>query len=149
MSAQSCDRSAAATPITLIVASAEVADDEFLTAFSNCTLPASSFRHGDHLRLAWLLLHRNPFDEALSLVRRSIQKYAAHLGVPQLYHETITTAWVKLLATHDEASFAEFIARNEHRLDLGLLHRFWTPSVLESDAARMGWVPPDRAALPN
>src|SRR5437762_11693539 len=101
-------------PMALIIASAEVSDDEFLTAFTNCTLPAASFRHGDHLRLAWLLLHRNPFDEALRLVRESIQRYAAHLGLPHLYHETITTAWVKLLATHDEVSFDEFIARNEH-----------------------------------
>ena len=135
--------------MSIVVASADVGDDEFLKQFTNCTLPASSFRHGDHLRLAWLLLHRKPFDEALSLVRESIQRYAVHLGVPQLYHETITTAWVKLLATHDEASFKEFIARNEHRLNLGLLHRFWTPAALESDAARLGWVPPDRAGLPN
>jgi hypothetical protein len=135
--------------MAIVVASSHVGDDEFLAAFTNCTLPASSFRHGDHLRLAWLLLHRKPFYEALGLVRQSIQRYAAHLGVPHLYHETITTAWVKLIATHDEASFDEFIARNEHRLNLGLLHRFWTPAVLESEGARLGWVPPDRAALPN
>ena len=135
--------------MSIVVASAGVGDDEFLKQFADCTLPAASFRHGDHLRLAWILLHRNPFDEALSLVRESIQRYAAHLGVPQLYHETITTAWVKLLATHEEASFDEFIARNEHRLDLGLLHRFWTPALLESEDARSRWVPPDRAALPN
>jgi hypothetical protein len=134
--------------MTIIIASAEISDDEFLTAFTNCTLPAASFRHGDHLRLAWLLLHRNPFDQALNLVRDGIQRYAAHLGAPRLYHETITTAWVTLLATHDEASFDEFIARNEHRLNLGLLHRFWTPEVLKSEDARSGWAPPDRAALP-
>jgi len=136
-------------PMAVVIASAGVGDDEFLAAFTNCTLPASSFRHGDHLRLAWVLLHRKPFDEALALVRESIQRYAAHLGVPQLYHETITTAWVKLLATHDEASFDEFIVKNEHRLDLELLHRFWTPAVLKSEAARYAWVPPDRAALPR
>ena len=136
-------------PMPIIIASGAVSDDEFLAAFSNCTLPASSFRHGDHLRLAWLLLHRNPFDKALSLVRESIQRYAKHLGVPQLYHETITTAWVKLLATHDEASFDEFIVKNEHRLNLELLHRFWSPEVLNSEAARSVWVSPDRAALPN
>ena len=135
--------------MSIVIASAGLGDDEFLEQFANCTLPAASFRHGDHLRLAWLLLHRFPFDEALTIVRESIQRYAAHLGVPQLYHETITTAWVKLLATHDEASFNEFIVKNEHRLDLGLLLRFWTPEALESDAARLDWVPPDRAALPN
>jgi len=135
--------------MAIVIASAAVSDDEFLAAFTDCTLPAASFRHGDHLRLAWLLLHRNPFDQALNLVRDGIQRYAAHLGAPQLFHETITTAWMKLLATHDETSFDEFIARNEHRLNLGLLHRFWTPAALESEGARSGWVSPDRAALPT
>jgi len=135
--------------MAVIVASAEIGDDNFLAAFSSCELEPSSFRHGDHLRLAWLLLHRKPFDEALALVRDGIKKYAAHLGVPHLYHETITTAWVKLIATHHESSFEEFITNNEHRLNLGLLHRFWTPAVLDSDAARAGWVPPDKQALPS
>jgi CDP-diacylglycerol--glycerol-3-phosphate 3-phosphatidyltransferase len=134
--------------MSLVVASAEIGDEEFLASFHSCELPASSFRHGDHLRLAWLLLHRNPFEEAHTLVREGIRRYAAHLGVPHLYHETITIAWVKLLATHREASFAEFIAANEHRLNLDLLHRFWSPGVLDSAAARSGWVPPDKAVLP-
>ena len=135
--------------MAIVIASSEISDDDFLAAFASCELPAESFRHGDHLRLAWLLLHRKPVDEALTLVREGIQRYAAHLGVRHLYHETITMAWVKLLATHHEASFAEFIATNQHRLNQELLHRFWTPAVLDSAAARSGWVPPDRSDLPN
>ena len=134
--------------MAVIVASAEVSDAEFLAAFTSCTLPRSSFRHGDHLRLAWILLHRKPFDEALTLIREGIRRFAAHHGASHIFHETVTIAWVKLLATHDEASFDEFIARNEHRLNLSLLHRFWTPAVLDSQAARTGWVPPDKEALP-
>jgi hypothetical protein len=133
----------------IIIASAEVKDEEFLAAFANCTLPPSSFRHGDHLRLAWILLHRTPFDEALLLIREGIQRFAAHHGASHIFHETTTIAWVKLLATHDETSFEEFIAKNEHRLNLDLLHRFWTPAVLDSEAARIGWVPPDKEALPT
>ena len=135
--------------MAVIVASADVSDDEFLAAFASCTLPPSSFRHGDHLRLAWILLHRKPFDEALLLIREGIQRFAAHYGASHIFHETITIAWVKLLATHDETSFEEFIAKNEHRLNLDLLHRFWTPAVLDSEAARTGWVPPDKQALPS
>ena len=101
------------------------------------------------MRLAWILLHRKPFDEALTLIREGIRRFAAHHGASHIFHETVTIAWVKLLATHDEASFEEFIAKNEHRLNLDLLHRFWTPALLESEAARMGWVPPDKKALPN
>jgi hypothetical protein len=131
----------------VFVASAQLTDDEFLAAFNTCKLPLSSFHHGDHLRLAWLLLHRKPFDEALAQVREGIRRFAAHHGKHDLFHETITTAWMKLLATHDEPNFSEFVAINEHRLNPALLHRFWTPAALNSEAARSHWVPPDKMAF--
>jgi hypothetical protein len=135
--------------MSVTVASTGLNDEDFLAALDSCTLPLASFRHGDHLRLAWLQLHKHEPDEALALIRSGILKFAAHNGVPHIFHETITTAWVKLLATHQETSFAEFINVNSHRLNGALLHRFWTPSLLDSDAARQGWVPPDREALPH
>jgi hypothetical protein len=64
------------------------------------------------------------------------------------FHEIITTAWMMLLATHDEQSFTEFLASNEHRLNPALLYKFWTPPVLNSEAARLHWVPRDKTALP-
>jgi hypothetical protein len=100
-------------------------------------------------RFAWLQLHRQCFDDALALVRSGIRKYATHHGVSHIFHETITTAWVKLLATHHEDSFAEFIRINETRLNRELLYRFWTPSALDSECARSGWLPPDREPLPE
>jgi hypothetical protein len=135
--------------MAVVVASSELSDEEFLAAFTRCELPPNRFRHGDHLRLAWLQLHRLPIEEALTSVRDGIQKFAAHHGQSHLYHETITVAWVRLLATHHERNFEEFLAFNEHRLNRELLERFWSPAVLSSDAARLGWVPPDRKALPN
>ena len=135
--------------MAIVIASAALSDDEFLTAFSRCQLPNTLFRHGDHLRLAWIELHRRPFDQALTAVREGIRAYAAHHGQSHLFHETITGAWVRLLATHDEPSFAQFVTENEHRLNAGLLARFWSPSVLQSEAARFRWVAPDRKALPD
>ena len=135
--------------MAVIVASAGLNDEEFLGAFASCALPLASFRHGDHLRLAWLQLHRHQPDEALALISSGIRKFAEHHRVPHIFHETVTTAWVKLLATHREADFAEFISKNGHRLNGALLHRFWTPNLLDSEAARQGWVPPDRQALPH
>jgi hypothetical protein len=135
--------------MAIVIASAHLNDDEFLKAFSECELAPASFRHGDHLRLGWIHLHRHPFPAALMLVRTGIQRYATHHGVPHIFHETVTTAWIRLLSTHDETSFDEFIGDNEHRLNPGLLHRFWTPATLNSEAARLAWVPPDREAIPN
>jgi hypothetical protein len=133
----------------LVLASAHLSDDEFLASFHACRLKNSEFRHADHLRLAWLHLHREPVEMALANVRAGIQKFAQHHNARGLYHETITTAWVRLLSTHHEAEFVEFLVANEHRLGIELLHRFWTPELLASDKARSHWVPPDRCALPG
>jgi hypothetical protein len=135
--------------MSLALASAHLADDEFLEAFHSCRLKNSEFRHADHLRLAWLHVHRAPFEAALSSVRTGIQRFAAHHQAPHLYHETVTTAWVHLLATHHENTFEEFLRQNEHRLTKDLLHQFWTPELLASDEARRNWTPPDRKELPH
>ena len=131
--------------MSITVASSYLADQDFLLAVRDCTLPASAFRHGDHLRLAWLMVHRHPLQQALSEVRQSIVRLADAFGAQGLFHETITRAWVSLLATHEEATFSEFLEINQQRLNLELLHRFWTPEVLASDAARLAWIAPDRA----
>ena len=133
----------------LVLASAHLSDEEFLEAFDSCRLLNSEFHHADHLRLAWLHLHREPVETALANVRAGIQNFAAHHGAVHLYHETITTAWVRLLATHREHSFDEFLRENEARLSGGLLYRFWTPEVLAGQEARGRWVAPDRRELPS
>ncbi len=133
----------------LVMASAHLSDEQFLAAFHDCRLKNSEFRHADHLRLAWLHLHRGPLEMALANVRAGIHKFAQHHNATGLYHETITTAWVRLLSTHHEAEFGEFLIANERWLSKELLHRFWTPELLAGDKARRQWVPPDRCALPG
>ena len=135
--------------MALVLASAHLSDEEFLKAFHACTLPNSQFRHADHLRLAWLHLHRSGLPEALELVCKGLRRFAEHHRAGQLYHETITTAWVRLIATHHEATFEEFLHENAARLTVPLLHRFWTPDLLMSETARQQWVPPDRMSLPE
>ena len=132
-----------------MLATAHLSDDEFLDAFHSCRLRTSEFRHADHLRLAWLHLSREPFDTVLARVRSGIQAFAKHHGLTGLYHETITTAWVHLLATHSENSFDEFLTINEPQLSSNLLYRFWTPEILASREARSSWVAPDRRELPQ
>jgi hypothetical protein len=132
----------------LVLASAYLNDEEFLSAFHGCRLKNSEFRHADHLRLAWLHLHREPLEMALANVRVGIRKFAQQNNATGLYHETITTAWVRLLSTHHEAEFGEFLVANAHRLNKELLYRFWTPELLASDKAKRQWVPPDRSRLP-
>jgi len=131
-----------------LLASAHLDDDEFLDAFHSCRLKSSELRNADHFRLAWLHLHREPLESALASVCSGIQAFAAHHGASTKYHETITIAWVRLLATHHEATFEEFLTAHESRLNLDLLHRFWTPELLAGEDAKSRWVAPDIRDLP-
>lgn len=135
--------------MSIVVASAHLSEDEFLRAVGSCELPLSSFRHGDHLRLAWLRLHRTTVAQAIDEVQRDILRFAAHHGAAHIFHQTVTTAWVRLLASHNEASFDRFLTDNEQRLSSNLLQEFWSPAALQSEAARHGWLPPDRRELPG
>ena len=132
----------------MILASADLSDEEFLAALDSGELKPSQFRHADHLRLAWLYLHQRPLERAELLVRSAIKRIAERHAVSHLYNETVTIAWVRLISTHCEPSFADFLRENESRLNLQLLHRFWTPELLTSDRAKREWVAPDRRSLP-
>ena len=131
------------------IASAHLDDATFLAAFADGTLPLASFRHGDHLRYAWLQLHRAAFDDAVQNIHAGIQHYAEHHGVAHIFHYTLTRAWIMLLATHPEPTFSDFLRHNEAWLNKDLLHRFWTPEALASPAAKTSWLPPDRESLPT
>jgi hypothetical protein len=131
------------------LASANLNDDEFLAAFHSHSLKPSEFRNADHFRLAWLHLHREPLETAMENVCSGIQAFAAHHGVSDKYHVTITIAWVRLVATHREPTFGDFLNANASRLNPDLLHRFWTPELLAGEEAKSKWVAPDICDLPS
>src|SRR5690349_5520145 len=74
-------------------------DIEFLRSFESCELPKESFHHRDHIRLAWLYLGMHTLAEAERRVEESIRRFATHLGVPEKYHQTITIAWMRRVAS--------------------------------------------------
>ena len=75
----------------------KLTDDEFVMAFENLDLGAESFGHREHVRLAWVYLHRYPAHEALPAFANGLKKFTAHLGAADKYHETITWAYLALI----------------------------------------------------
>jgi hypothetical protein len=134
--------------VTVSCASAHLSDEAFMTRLAAGRLPIAHFRHADHLRLAWICLRQAPFHEALTRVRATIQAYAAAIGATGLYHETITRAWLHLVASHDEASFEDFLRLNADRLVGNPLKRFYSEQLLKNESARQTWVAPDLQPLP-
>lgn len=113
-------------------------DDEFVRAFESCELPPSAFHHSDHIRLARLYLDRFGLDTATVQFIESLKRYATHLGKSEKYHETMTIAWMRVVAATDRSAV----------LDKDHLYRYYSRERLDSPEARMGFVEPDLQQLP-
>jgi len=74
-------------------------DEEFIAGFEACTLPAETFHHEQHVRVAWLYLQRYSVLQTLERFSENLKRFATANGKPNLYHETITWAYVLLI--HD------------------------------------------------
>ena len=129
-------------------------DEEFARAFEACEIPNEAFHHRDHIRLAWIYLKDYGAAGASTRISASIRKYAAHHGATHKYHETVTQAWMRLVAhamgqLPADASFEAVLAAAPMLLDKTSLNGFYSATVLASEAARSEWVDPDLKPLPS
>jgi len=77
---------------------------------------------------------------------------AAASGNPGKYHETRTVAWARLVVDARagfEGDFDAFLARHPEFVRRDLLDDYYSPELLNSDAARLAFVDPDRRGLPE
>jgi len=125
-------------------------NQELIRSFESNSLPEGSFHHAGHVRLAFAYLTAYPVLQALQKFTSALKKFAAAHGKPQLYHETITCAYVFLIRermTRDPVhEWEEFARRNPDLLAWknGILARYYRESTLKSDLARNIFVLPDR-----
>jgi hypothetical protein len=104
--------------------------------------------------MAWLYLRGGSFADVLPKVRLGIQRYTDSRQKSKGYHETITRAYLVLIAdrmrTDRAGSFAEFRSRNPDLADgqLRALRPHYRQETLLGDRAREHFVPPDLAPLP-
>ena len=125
--------------------------DELIEQFECGTTPPDTFHHADHVRLAFEYLCRYPVLKALERFPDALKRFAAAQGKKQLYHETITWAYLLLIrermARAGRAETWEEFAR--HNPDLltwkgGVLTTLYRQETLDSDRARHIFVLPDR-----
>lgn len=131
---------------------AEVA--ALVNAFEVGSIAASDFTHAAHVAVALSYLAELPADQALAKMREKIRAFAAHHGVTNLYHETLTTFWMRLL---------DHLTRR-YNLNLPLwrrinvivarwgtslpAHAHYSRDLIASEKARQQYVAPDRLPLP-
>src|SRR4028118_2362652 len=128
-------------------------DEDLLRRFEDATLPAASFHHREHVRVAWLYLLREQPITALDRFAAGLKRFAAANGHAGLYHETITWAYLLLIRERMEREGAgptweEFAKRNPDLLGWkpSILDRYYRPETLGSDLARRVFVMPDRVS---
>jgi len=114
-------------------------EDE-LIALETGALDPAQFPHREHVRLGYEMLERYPFGEALMRFSRGLRLLAAKAGRPEVYHETITVAFLAVIgerrARGEDAGWGEFKINNSDLLDKRCLDRWYDADYLRSDLAR-------------
>jgi len=108
------------------------------------------FHHADHVRVAFAYVSRFPFLEAVERFSAALKRFAISKGKPNLYHETITWAYLFLIRERiarsgRTQSWEEFAERNPDLLIWkgGVLATLYRQETLDSDLARHNFVLPD------
>jgi hypothetical protein len=130
--------------------------DELIKQFEDGTTPADTFHHADHVRLAFEYACRYTVLESLEKFFAALKRFAAAQGKAQLYHETITWAYLLLIRermagagraqTCCVQTWEEFAERNPDLLIWkgGVLTTLYRPETLDSDLARHTFILPDQ-----
>src|SRR5688500_20255163 len=102
--------------------------EELFNRFVDTTLPSDQFHHRQHVQVAWMFVQKYGMPSALAEFSAAIKRFADAKGATGLYHETITWAFLLLIAERQArtsaATWEEFEASNPDLL-------VWKPSILE------------------
>lgn len=134
--------------------------DHFAARFVACRIPKAEWTHLAHLAIGMWHIHTYGANEALTRLRNGIRRLNDSHGTPNTetsgYHETVTRAYVQLLAQFlDACPSAMPLAERLSRLiasplaEREALLEFYSRERLMSPQARAGWVEPDITDLVN
>jgi hypothetical protein len=123
---------------------------DLLARFLDTTLPAEEFHHQQHVQVAWLFVREHGLPEALGEFTHAIKRFAEAKGAHGLYHQTITWAFLLLIAERQARTGPdtwEDFARQHPDLLVwkpSILSRYYSKDLLASDLARAVFVLPDK-----
>jgi len=112
-----------------------------------------AFRHRHHINLAFIAVCRYGMPAAAERVCSWIKQIAAYERAPQKYHETVSRAWVDIVAHHVAADpthqeFDDFARANPALFDKRLLSQHYSSSALSAATARQAYAAPDLLPFP-
>lgn len=126
---------------------------QLVDAFEAGKIAPSQFDHAAHMATGLSYLAAMPLEEAIARMRSSLLQFTARHGI-NVYHETITGFWMRLL--HHLASgpyrgvplwsrINLIVKRWEH---VEAVEAHYSHALISSKNAREQWIPPDRLPLP-
>lgn len=127
---------------------------ELLDRFIDTTLPSEQFHHQQHVQVAWLFVRKFGMPRALSEFTKALKRFADAKGATGRYHETITWAFLLLIADRQAQCAAEtweaFAQANPDLLvwKPSILDRYYSKELLSSDLARRTFLMPDLISRP-
>ncbi|MBL4633788.1 MAG: hypothetical protein JKY56_07940 [Kofleriaceae bacterium] len=122
-------------------------EKQLTTLFLAQKIEPSEFRHMDHLRVAYEMLHANDFIDAIAQYAKGIRSMASRAGAPAKFNVTITIAFMSLVAERihiaPQKCFSEFISENGDLLQKDVLDQWYGQDRLQSDVARQIFLLPN------
>ena len=127
--------------------------ENLVRAFEAGTLSPAEFNHHAHMTVAMWYLTQLPFPAALARMRTSIRQFAALHHQNNLYNETITVFWMKLL--RHLLAVAEPITSVADTIyeilaswgSMEFIFKHYSKELAFSETARLAWVEPDLRPL--
>jgi len=123
-----------------------------LERFLRGEVELAAFPHREHVRMGFELLRRHDFAAAALHYSRALQAMTAKAGKPQAFHQTITLAFLSLIAERLDCArfgdFDSFACANADLLEKSALSRWYRSERLASEAARRTFLLPD-AGIPD
>jgi hypothetical protein len=120
-----------------------------LARFARGELDPANFPHREHLRMAFEMLRRHDFAETAYHYSFALRRMTARAGRPEAFHQTMTIAFLSLIAERmlsgGAVDFAAFAEANPELMDKSAVARRYGPERLRMDAARSTFLLPDLA----
>lgn len=122
---------------------------ELCDRFLDTTLPADQFHHRQHVHIAWLFVLQHGMPAALGEFSEAIRRFAVAKGAHGLYHETITWAFLLIIAERQarepHSTWPAFASANQDLLTWqpSVLNRYYSKALLSSDLAKRTFLMPD------
>jgi hypothetical protein len=126
-------------------------EEEFYQKFEAATLDVNIFNHSNHVKMAWIYVQRFELPEAMARFSKALRNFAVANGAANLYHETITFAYLILINERlhlhkGQPTWDEFVQNNPDLFDWknNILKKFYREETIKSSFAKKIFVFPDK-----